>query len=276
MHDPFFSPAVLVMLLWMLARLVARRESRLAHYVPYAAMLFLFANFVYAGAGFAWRYTGDFWPFVVVAVVQYVQTERPSNLRPLDTTLTHVFLWSGLVIYGRFLVPWEWTTRADTVAVGDSAAMAQAFRMSLETRDSMPTRLACGDDNWSSSVSAARVAPLEPIFKNPYHQGQGWLEGCSVGSITNVYLGVVPKKDDVYAIRFRSTVVAPPTLTVYVNGKLYAAHRDGDEYRAVVHIRYSGPDLSRRHGYHPVDPGRRPPGGHSGIHRTRLTPFEAG
>jgi hypothetical protein len=224
-HEPFFSPAVLVLMVGMAARLLARRERRVALLVPYAALAFLFAAFVRRGEGFAWRYVGDFWPLVVLACVQYVHTQPREALRPFDARLAGILLVAGLVATARYLEPWDWSTggaygrgRAETYSTRDAGAIWDAFRASRWGHDEpLPARIACGD----------RLGA-------PYHNGLGWRDGCRVASFTNVYLGVAPKAGDRYTVRFATDGIDAEDVRVYVNGTVVTARRTGATYEADV------------------------------------------
>jgi hypothetical protein len=229
-REPYFGPAVLVLLIALLIGLARRRERRLWLFIPYAAMAALFAAFVRQGWGFNWRYEGDFWPLLVLAVVQYVLTLEPPALKPLGDRTIKIFFWAGFVFLARFLVPWEWSSggphgdgRADIYTTKYAPRMAQEFRASHAGVDpAMPSRLACGD----------------PI-QGPYKNGLGWRDGCLVGPATNVYLGVRPKGGNHYALRLQTEGPATPDVSVFVNGKVYNAQRRGDGYDADVVIDYA-------------------------------------
>lgn len=229
-REPYFGPAVLVLLVGMAYGLVARhRERRLALYVPYAGMALLFAAFVRRGEGFAWRYVGDFWPLIVLATVQYVFILPPQGRRPLDARLAKIMFWAGFVALARFLVPWEWADRADILQPhGDfrtthgSATLAADFQESRWGVDPpLPAKLSCGD-------------PPQRLF----HDGLGWLEGCRIGPYTNVYLGVAPKTNENYTLRLATEGMSAPAVSVYFNGRIYTAERHGDVYEAEVNLHY--------------------------------------
>jgi hypothetical protein len=229
--DPFFGPGVLVLLAGMAYGLVARyRERRLSLYVPYAAMALLFAAFVRRGEGFAWRYVGDFWPLIVLATVQYVYGLPPQDQRPLDARLAKIMFWAGFVAMARFLVPWEWASRADILEPhGDfntahgSVTLAADFAESRWGIDPpMPPKVSCEDHP-----------------RRPFHNGLGWLEGCRTGPFTNVYLGVPPKTSDGYALRIATEGMSAPAVVVYFNGKIYSAEKHGDSYEAEVNVHYA-------------------------------------
>ena len=224
-HEPFFTPAVLVLMVGMAYRMLARRERRLELVVPYLALVLLFVAFVRRGEGFAWRYTGDFWPLVVLACVQYVGSQPREALRRIDTRLAAILTLAGFVALARYLEPWDWSTggaygrgRAETYATRDAGAMWDAFRASRWGHDEpLPTHIACGD----------RLGA-------PYHNGEGWREGCRVDSFTNVYLGVAPKDGDRYTVRFVTDGIDVDGARVYVNGTVVTASRRGAAYEADV------------------------------------------
>jgi hypothetical protein len=224
-QEPFFGPAVLVLLVGLAWRLVVRRERRVALLVPYAGLALLFAVFVHRGEGFAWRYVGDFWPFVVLACVQYVQTQPREALRPFDARLATILFVAGLVALARFLVPWEWSSggphgrgRADVVPTSDAAAMWEGFRASRWGRDGPePSKLSCGD--WMGI---------------PFDNGLGWRQGCRVAAFTNVYLAVPPKSGDRYTVRFATEGIEAEGARIYVNGTVVPARRTGSAYEAEV------------------------------------------
>jgi hypothetical protein len=218
--EPFFGPVVLALLVWILARYIARRERRLAVYVPFGATALLVASFLYAGAGFAWRYTGDFWPLIVLACVQSVQTSpaRPGTLVTLR--LAKFLFWLGFAYSARFLVPWGWFDRPDLADARHVARMGADFRESRWGKDApVPSRITCGQ-------------PPTSLF----HDGLGWNERCAVETFTNVYLGVLPKEGDHYRLHLTTAGFDVPSLRVYVNGTIYTARHGADGYDADVTI----------------------------------------
>jgi hypothetical protein len=226
-RDPYFGPAVLVLLVGLVAGLVKRRERRLELWVPYVAMAIFVAAFVRRGDGFAWRYVGDFWPLIVLASVQYVHTMPAEAVKPLDGRLAKILFWGGFIALARFLVPWEWSSggpngegRADILWPRDTARMEADFRASHAGVDTpLPPRISCGD-------------PLPPLFNN----GLGWKPSCEVDTFTNVYLGVPRKDGDHYVLRVRTDGMVRPEVKAYVNGTIYTARRQGDAYEADVVI----------------------------------------
>jgi hypothetical protein len=234
--EPYFGPAVLVLLVTFVAALVRRRERRLALWVPYAAMVALFAVFVRRGEGFAWRYVGDFWPLILLAVVQHVHAGgvtagAGAGVKPLGVRTAHFLFWGGFAALAHLLVPWQWSSgapgggsRAEYVPASEAGAMEVRYRASHAGVDaSWPSHRTCG----------------EPLGPAPFDDGMGWKPSCAVGSITNVYLGVARKTGDRYALRMRTSGVAAPSLKVYVNGRVYQAQRIDGGYEADVDLRYA-------------------------------------
>jgi hypothetical protein len=218
--EPFFGVAVLFVLGWILLCALARRERRLAVYVPLAGLLALFGVYVSAGGGFAWRYTGDFWPLIVLACVEYVRVLPVAANRLLGARLALGFTALSAAVYKRQIEPAQTTVL--TLAPEKAAVQWDAFNDSRWAMDPpMPSHLECGD----------RLVGL-------VNNGQGWSPGCFVNTFTNVYLGVPSKRDDRYTVRFQVEGVADPTLEVYVNGRIYTARRSGAMYATDVRIHY--------------------------------------
>jgi hypothetical protein len=221
--EPYFGPAVLILLVALVVRLVRRRERTLTAYVPFAAMVILFAMFVRRGEGFAWRYVGDFWPLIVLAVVQEVSTCPRAQLAPLDLRLAKIMFWAGLVNMLRLLVPWQWTGRPEIVPINEVARMAGEYRASRwEVDRPLPSKIRCGD-----------------ALTTAYNNGLGWRDTCKVATFTNAYLGVTPKAGERYMVRFETEGMTAPSLRVYVNGRIYRAEKRGDVYQAEVTIAYA-------------------------------------
>ena len=219
-NDPFFGVTILALLAWMLFHQIARKDRRLADFVPYAALLFVFANFVHAGAGFAWRYDGDFWPYVFIAVVQYVHRLPRGANRYLGWPLALVF--TGCSAIGYYGHVERALPTLEIVDDRSAATMWDQFTNSRYTGDGpLPARISCGDSmSW------------------PLNNGLGWYGGCAVDTFTNVYLGVRSKNEDHYVLKFDVAGAAPSTIDVYVNGRVYGARRSGDTYRADVPIHF--------------------------------------
>jgi hypothetical protein len=218
--EPFFGIEVLILLGWMLFHLLARRERRLAAYVPFASLVALFGAYALAGAGFAWRYVGDFWPLIVLACVEYVRVLPVAANRVLGLRLALVFAALSASTYVRAIKPALPTVI--TLAPNQAATQWDAFSDSRWAMDvGVPSHLDCGD----------KLASL-------VNNGLGWNQECAVNTFTNVYLGVPFKGGDGYTVRFQVEGAAAPTLRVYLNGRLYTATRKGTTYTADVRIAY--------------------------------------
>jgi hypothetical protein len=229
--EPLLGPVVLALLVWIIARYLRRpRERRLAVYLPFGAMALLFAAYVSAGSQFAWRYVGDFLPLVVLACVQRVQAGRRTDAEdaaapdprpsPLTPRLAKVLFWGGFVYFFRYLIPFQWSTRAEVLDAREVAALAADFQESRWGHDSpVPSRLTCG-------------GPRGAFF----HDGLGWNADCSVYTFTNVYLGVPPREDGRYRLRIAASGFDSPALRVYVNGRIYLAAKQDGGYVADVTI----------------------------------------
>jgi hypothetical protein len=219
--EPYFGPAVLLLLCVMVYGLAKRRERRIAMYLPYAGFLFLFVAFVRRGEGFAWRYVGDFWPLITLACVQHVLAAPAAATVRLDMRLAKWLFWGGTALLVRFHEPWEWNNLRNIDPVEDTGKMWDQFRASRWGVDQpLPAKVSCGD-------------PIPPV----YDDRLGWNEDCSVVDSANVYLGVVPKADDRYVVRFATSGMELPTLRIYLNGRVYVARRNGDAYEADVRLR---------------------------------------
>lgn len=216
---PFFGPVVLAVTCAMAYRLLARREQRLELWAPYALIAVLFGLFVRRGMGFAWRYVGDFWPAILLAVAQHVRARSHAPARLSTGLQAKIVLSCGALAAVAILYP---APVPEVILPTETAAMEQRFEASRWQRDApLPSRLACAD-------------PRAPIYQN----GQGWGPSCSVYTSTNVVLGVAPKQGDQYLLRAKTEGMSAPTLRVYVNGTVYVARREGDSYASEVTIRH--------------------------------------
>ncbi len=220
--EPFFGPVVLVLLLWILVDHLRRRETRLALYMPFAAMGVLLASYTYAGAEFVWRYSGDFWPLIVLACVMALQVRGPSRAGPVTPRLAKFLFWAGAVFFFRSLVPFQWSTRAEVLDWPHVASMAADFEEARRGRDAPhPSR---------KTVRG----PFSPL----YHDRLGWNADGTVDTFTNVYLGVPRRADGAggHRIHFSTDGIQVPGLRVYCNRRLYQAEREGDGYGVEVAV----------------------------------------
>ncbi len=221
--DPFLGIAVLGVLVWILARHLARRDRRPAVYVPFLAMAVMFAGYVASAAGFSWRYAADFWPLIVLAAVHHVRALRPEANRALGLPLALALGATSVACYARTIEP-----AVSTLDMYDPngpkttpAAMWDDFEKARNDKDgALPSRYKCGDP-----------APW------PFHNGQGWKADCTVDTFTNLFLGIPAKgRDYRYLLKLTTTGMSASTLRVYVNGGIYTAQRDGEGYWLVVPI----------------------------------------
>ena len=198
-----------------------RRNRWLSLLVPVATFGTIFASYVYAGAGFAWRYFGDFSPVLVLAFLQFVHDLplRYDGLLGLRSALLCSAL--GVGLYWRDVSPY-----ASTISAMDNQRVAEIPVAYLRARGgpepALPSRLMC-----------------RGVSEPPYHNGQGWSSDCSVDVSTNIFLGVAQKATHAYKLRFRVDGAVEPELRVYVNGRNYVAHPRDEAYEADVEIDYA-------------------------------------
>lgn len=186
--------------------------------VPFAGMALLFVAYVRAWPGFAWRYAADFWPLLLIAVVQAFRSLPASANRWLGVPLALVLAGCGAGTFWRHVEPAR--ESIETLDARGVANLEHDFQRSRWGTDwPLPSRLACD----------------EPI-DGPYQNGAGWGFGCSVDTFTNVYLGVPESPDSAYALRIETSGMQPETLRVFVDGRVYEAHRDGDAYSAPLEL----------------------------------------
>jgi hypothetical protein len=218
-----FGVGVLVVLTWILLHHLARRERRVAIYLPFAALGLLFADYVILAGGFAWRYEGDFWPLVALIVVQYVRGLPRARYRGAFGFRAALVL--GVLAYVEFhrnVTPV--VEKIETLEAASAALLKDRFAEERWGMDhNLPTRLECGED----------------VTTHYYRGREGWGPACTVDTFTNVYLGVPNKDERRYELRLDTRGFAKPSVRVYVNGRFYTAVRDGETYRAEVDIDYA-------------------------------------
>lgn len=222
-NEPFFGVAILVLLVGALAYHLARRDRQLAPFVPLAALVFLFGMYVKVGL-FAWRYAGDFWPLIVLIAVQVVASLSPRVHRRVLDTRRMALLLGGLAILGfaKHVLPTLRSVGVIKVGSTDAQLMPALFLADRWGIDPVyPSHIDCDDKTlW------------------PDHERRGWASDCAVDTFTNTFIGVPPKGDGRYELRFRTNGMAAPVLRAYVNGRFYSARKQGDEYVAAVDIDY--------------------------------------
>jgi hypothetical protein len=227
--EPMLGTGVLVVLGWILVHYLVRRERRLSLYLPFASFALLFLAYAKGVPGLAWRYEGDFWPFVVLICVQYAIWLPRGSVRAVGPPLALAFAVYGYALLVRDVDP------------------ALATLEMIDPNDPATPRTAMWDDFTNSRYSLD--PPLPSIVRCgdrlswPPKNGQGWNSSwgpsCTVDPATLVYLGVAPKRDKKYVLRFTTKGMHKPELRVYVNGRLYTAHKTGgDEYSVPVEISY--------------------------------------
>jgi hypothetical protein len=206
---------------WTLLHQLKRRERRLALYVPHLMFAALFLTYVRLMGGFCWRYAWDFWPLIVLACVQYVRSlPRDITNRLLGFPLALVFVGASAAVYLHDIEP-----RIPMIETLDKFAQKGMWDDFTNSR-------------WSQDKPYSNKLKCESHPDFPYHNGQGWKGGCTVDTFTNVYIGVPEKGDDHYQLEFATEGFLPPTLRVYVNGRIYTARRTPTGFVADVSIHY--------------------------------------
>lgn len=230
-NDPYLGVGVEIFLVWTFLHYVSRRERRLAVYVPFAAIAFVFVSYVNAGAGMAWRYVGDFWPLVFLIGVQYARTLPFTATSTLGLPLAAALLASAYTTYKREIAPAE--KQFDAFDASAASHMWQDFEKTRTGQDKvMPTTLRCG------------ALPDWPHFNAWWRSNViAWNPDCTVATVTEFFIGVPPKKkNDSYVFSLKTEGMSRPSILVWVNGHRYAARRIGDTYQTDVGIHY--PSLS--------------------------------
>jgi hypothetical protein len=220
--EPFFPPTVLA--IWggsLLYHALHRRA--LAYFLPQAMFAALFLAFAKSAVGFTYRYAGDFWPLVVLVLVQLAPAARLDERPRLGLSLALLFTFYSAVTYIQDIEP-----ALGSIAAVDGAQVAaideEHWRIPSEAEPTLPTRVACG----------------EPLPSWPRANGKGWGRGCEVDTVTNLFLGVRKRTDSVYHLRFKVDHPISRSLRVYVNGKYYDAHLNEDgEYVTEVVIKFA-------------------------------------
>jgi hypothetical protein len=220
-NGSFFPPAVFVLLSGSLLFCVVRRETRLAYYLPHLTFVALFLAFANGGFGFSYRYAGDFWPLFALILAQTSGALRLDRRRWPTLGLAMAALFYSVVCMRRDVLP-----TLNSLEVMDAARMAatdeEYQRIAAADQPMLPTRVKCG-------------VPVPPW---PRANGKGWGSQCEVDTFTNVFLGVRKRADTTYHLRFKTDYAFSDSLRVYVNGKIYTAHREADGYETEFPLRY--------------------------------------
>ena len=219
--DPYIGVAALIFMVWTFAHHVARRDRRLATYLPHVGVVLVFGAYAYNVVGFAWRYIADFWPFFVAAGVQYVRRLPRASNAILGWPLAAAMLTGAVVCYHHDIEPWKRIVR--NLEAPEVRKMWDEFSNARWGTDKpMPTDVKCGEvPSW------------------PWRNGRGWGAGCQVDTYSDVFVGV-PKKDvDDYVFQFKTDGIAFDSVVVYVNGRHYVARRTGNIYSAPIRLHYA-------------------------------------
>jgi hypothetical protein len=219
--EPFLGMAVLLFVAWTFAHHVARRDLRITTYLPHVGIALVFLAYVYAGAGFAWRYVADFWPLFVLVGVQYVRRLPRSADGVLGWPLAPVMLLGAMGCYHHSTEPWKPIVK--TLEESEVPHMWDDFsNWRWATDKPMPSTIKCGE-----------------VPEWPWRNGRGWNAGCLVDTYSDVFVGVPQKDDDRYVFRFKTEAIYAPMLRVYVNGRIYTAYPvGGGIYAADVKLHY--------------------------------------
>jgi hypothetical protein len=227
--EPLLGTGVLVLLVWILVHYLVRRERRLSLYLPFACFAALFIAYAKGVPGLAWRYDGDFWPFVVLACVQYTSWLPRGAARAVGPPLALA------------LAVWCYASLVRDV----DPALATLEMIDPNDPATKPTTMwdDFSNSRYSLDPTLASFVRCGDRLAWPTKNGQGWTgswggPGCAVDPATLVYLGVPHKRDGRYALRFTTRGVRENELRVYVNGRVYMAHRSGDAFSVPVDIRY--------------------------------------
>ncbi len=224
---PYLGAGVGLFLLWTLLHHVLRRARSIAVYLPYAAIAGIFALWVDAGAGLAWRYMGDLTPFVVLIGVQYVQSLSRAASSLFGWPLAAVLAAGAFTSVKRDIEPskHQW----DSFDASRIPHMWQDFEATRTGQDkSLPTTVRCeAVPPWPHFDVFWRTNPLS------------WSRDCTVGQVTELFVGVPPKQDDAYVIRFETEGMSPRSVPFWINGRKYTAQKVGNTYAADVHIHYA-------------------------------------
>jgi hypothetical protein len=210
-------------------RFALRRLDLLAPLATFAA---LFAVYAAVGAGFMWRYTGDFLPALFLIAVQ-LATELRIAARPP----TALWVAAGLVFLGTTELTQDTLRCVDSIATMTLAEASDHDR-DLQRAESGP------QPEIGSRIECNTRIPADVVRAD----GLGWNPQCTVDTFTNLYLRVPEheqKEDRRYTLRFNVDHPLGPTLHTYVNGRVYTAHLDGNSYVAEV-------DIARRRMFEPV------------------------
>jgi hypothetical protein len=212
--SPYFPVSVFVIMVGGALYSLARRRLSPAYYLPQAVFLALFFAHARNWIGFSYRYVGDFWPLVPLVLIQLAPAAKLDRSAGRSLALGGAFLvFAAATIVGDDMPLLPTIDDWDDVQM---ARIAEDFRKSDAASQPMPlgTRIACGDrlPTW------------------PRANGKGWAGNCEVDTYTNLYLNVPHTTDGLHHLTFTTDRPLGDALEVYVNGKIYTAHRQADRY----------------------------------------------
>jgi hypothetical protein len=221
-NAPFFPTPVLLVMVGSLLYYVARKRWGIDLYLPHAVFVAMFFAYARAGAGFSYRYTGDFWPLVFLVLVQVASFARFDRRSVARSGLALAFVFCAATVFVQKIDP---TVKSiEAIDEGPLAELDADYLRTISTEQpELPRRLVCGESipNW------------------PRANGKGWGRMCEVDTFTNVYLGVRKRTDTFYKLRFKTDHPLAESLKVYVNGRYYSAHLEPDgEYLAEFNLDY--------------------------------------
>jgi hypothetical protein len=234
-YEPFFGLPVLLFLGGVLGyhlrvRAMGRRGSVVPLLVPFAALAALFGVWVHGAIGFVWRYAGDFWPLIALVFVQWAE-RAPARVR------AQAFGWPAAAVFAvlafaafRARVV-RWLDTVDVIPVGTDSELAVAWRFD---QGRQPV-------DWAYPSHVAR----DHVFPRNFERTKGWQSDGSVGTFTNLYVGVPPPGEARHRYRLHVFTAGfdMPWVRVYANGRIYAARygTDGPEgpcYRVDLDLDY--------------------------------------
>jgi hypothetical protein len=217
-EDVYMGPSLVLLFVVSLVWCAVRRERRIAFYLPHLTIAALFFAYARAGAGLAWRYAGDFWPlFVLLALAELrrIRVERTDAVLGLATACAFYAAVHMVDDVFPALKGLEVLDQAGMHALEEQHELEQATQ-----QPPLPAHVACGQ-------------PL-PIWARG--NGVGWAGNCTVGIVTNVYLGVPASPGKHFKLRIEVDHPLGTTLPVFVNGRNYLARQAGGGYEADVVI----------------------------------------
>jgi len=216
---PYLGWMPLLVLIVATTWLFIRRQTRWEVLIPWMGVLALFAAYTYAGIGFVARYTADFRPFILLGAAQpLLFLDRWGRWEKVGVVAALCAIAPACIAFQihSTVIPNHRQIRASErpdqyLATRDKLRFLQGTFVPKV----LSTELTCNGSRY-------------PIYGN----GLGWDGSCSVGSITNLFLGLPSRRTGHYRLSFSVDKTMADEYLVYINGKLYRAHRQGAEYTA--------------------------------------------